>query len=149
MKEIVGELWDYFDKPNTIICITTNGAVRTDGKAVMGRGCAFEAAQHFKGLPKNLGTHIREHGNIFWVTSMHCDETGGLAFFPVKHKWWEQADIELIKKSALGLAVCAIAAPDWTFILPRPGCGNGRLTWAEVKPVLEFLPDNVLVISKG
>lgn len=32
-------------------------------------------------------------------------------------------------------------------VLPRPGCGNGRLVWADVKPVLAGLPDEVLIIT--
>lgn len=44
----------------------------------------------------------------------------------------------------LGLPIRTVFAA----VLPRPGCGNGRLTWEQVKPVIKFLPDNVWVISR-
>mgnify|MGYP001580901715 CR=1 FL=1 len=58
------------------------------------------------------------------------------------------ADLELIKESASQLAVVAGAYSNKTFVLPRPGCGNGGLKWEDVKPVIEpILPDNVHVIT--
>jgi hypothetical protein len=33
-----------------------------------------------------------------------------------------------------------------TYVMPRPGCGNGQLSWAAVRPLLEGLPDNVIVV---
>lgn len=145
MKEIVGELWDYYGKPNTVVCITTNGTVKKSGEAVMGRGCAEEAKARFPKLPAVLGAFIKRFGNRPWWG--HTDGFEGLASFPVKHNWWEQADLELIRESAKRLFDWA-ANHHETFVLPRPGCGNGRLTWEQVRPVIEFLPDNVLVISR-
>lgn len=142
MKEIKGELWDYYDKPDHVICITTNGIVKKTGECVMGRGCAFEATRKVPGIAKVLGQHIKSHGNVpaFLVRN--------ILSFPVKHHWIEEADLQLIEKSAMWLDAFAELHPMTTFILPRPGCGNGRLTWEIVKPVIEFLPDNVWVISR-
>ena len=68
--------------------------------------------------------------------------------FPVKYNWWEQASLELIKESAIALKKAAEFED--TIILPRPGCGNGRLEWPTVKRVLEEvgLPDNVWIITR-
>jgi hypothetical protein len=145
MKEIQGELWDYYGTPNTLICLTTNGAVKKNGEGVMGRGCAYEATQRIPGIAKTLGRSLSVYGNQFIP-----DTQRGFAFFPVKHHWREQADLNLIQRSAEALDRLsrAVGMRDWTFILPRPGCGNGRLGWPEVKRVIEFLPDNVWVIYK-
>lgn len=142
MKEIKGELWDYYDKPDHVICITTNGIVKNNGECVMGRGCALEATRKVPGIAKVLGQHIKSHGNVpvFLVRN--------ILSFPVKHHWRDEADISLIERSANWLEAFADYHPMTTFILPRPGCGNGRLTWEQVKPVIEFLPDNVWVISR-
>lgn len=141
MKEIKGELWDYLDH---VVCITTNGFVKKNGEAVMGRGCALEATKLIPGIAAKLGTKIRECGNVVqWLGT-------NLITFPVKHNWWEEADLNLIRRSALDLSVIATNFSSRNFVLPRPGCGNGRRDWPTVKRVLDEvgLPDNVWVISR-
>lgn len=143
---IKGELWDYYKKPHTFVLITTNGFVKKDGTAVMGRGCAAEAAKRWPSLPKKLGKRLKRGGNHVYVLMV----SGRLMSFPVKHNWWEKADLELIKQSANELADYAkrYLGTGYQFVLPRPGCGNGRLDWSDVKKVLKNLPSNVLVISR-
>src|SRR5262245_54818868 len=95
--------------------ITTNGFVKKDGKAVMGRGCAQEAERKFPNLPDALGSLIMVHGNVVnnlgWYS---LDNRRFVLFsFPVKHNWWEKADLGLIERSALALkilhnAVCVV-----------------------------------------
>lgn len=145
MREITGNLWDYYGKPNTIVCITTNGTVKKNGECVMGRGCALEAKTRWPRLPQVLGTAIKQFGNH--VRRFVGGDGLDVVCFPVKHNWYEQADLELIKQSVEELAPHAEAESHLTYVLPRPGCGNGRLTWAQVKPLLESLPNNVLVIT--
>jgi len=140
MREITGELWDFYRKPNTVICITTNGFVKNNGEAVMGRGCAAEAKMRIPQFAALLGYHLKKNGNV----PMRVPQEPILTF-PVKHNWWEEADLILIQKSAEWLAQ---RDPACTYVLPRPGCGNGRLKWADVKQVISFLPDNVWVISR-
>lgn len=143
MKEIFGDLWDFYGKLDTIVIITTNGFVKKNGKAVMGRGCALEAAIRFPSFPKVLGCHLHSNGNIpmTWPSL-------GVATFPVKHRWFEQADPELIEDSTRWLNQEALANPHKTYVLPRPGCGNGGLPYQYVKPIIDRLPDNVFVITK-
>jgi len=148
MKEVVGELWSYLNKPNHVICITTNGVRKKDtGELVMGRGCAKEAKVLFPWLPKLLGDQVDRHGNIPVLVSPVG--VGHILNFPTKHKWFESSDMELIKQSAEHLKGIALKHAELTFILPRPGCGNGGLKWEDVKPVIVgVLPDNVVIISK-
>lgn len=151
MKEITGNLWDYYGKRGATICLTVNGTIKANGEAVMGRGCALEAVQRLRGkstgvpryeIAKVWGQRLKDYG----LKLMYLCEFD-LYMFPVKYNWWERASLELIKKSAQDLATFADVTAG-QIILPRPGCGNGRLTWADVKPVIEFLPGNVLVISR-
>jgi hypothetical protein len=142
MREIKGNLWDYYGKDNFVILVTTNGFVKKNGECVMGRGCALEAKQRIPQLPYLLGYHIKLNGNVPFRVPAEPIMT-----FPTKHVWWEKSDIELIKKSAEFYAACDA---ETTFILPRPGCGNGGLKWVDVKPVIEtILLDNVWVITYG
>lgn len=146
MKETRGNLWD-FDADFTVI--TTNGTIKRNGAVVMGRGCAREARDRFPMLDEELGHRLRMTGNHVHVLS------SGIVSFPVKHNWWEQADVALIEQSArelqeLGLdmdgafGVSRVAS----FVMPRPGCGNGGLTWDVVKPIIEpILDDRFTVIT--
>ena len=146
MIEVVGDLWTY---PADIRCITTNGTIKADGRCVMGRGCALEAARQWPTLPQILGEHLRYKGNhVGWL---YGGNVGNIVLsFPVKHEWFQKADLELIKRSAKELMRFPAVSRGRTVVLPRPGCGNGRLTWDEVKPVLApILGDNVFVITKG
>lgn len=145
MREHYGELWDLWS-PRDWLCITTNGFVKSNGECVMGRGCAREAALSFPKLPLELGSHIQSNGNV--PSYFHQYR---VISFPVKHKWWEEADLELIKESGVWLLGAAVLDPGTTFYLPRPGVGNGRRSWTEeVRPLLESLdlPDNVVVVTK-
>lgn len=150
MIEVFGDLWTYTPLKDgaaqpIIRCITTNGMVKRDGTCVMGRGCAREAAKKWPLLPHMIGSHIRESGNV--VGSFIPRGGPFLLSFPVKHKWMEPADPDLISKSAQDLEYLARQDPGIIYLLPRPGCGNGQLAWKDVRPLLEFLPDNVLVIT--
>lgn len=137
MKEVLGNIWDY---PADCICITTNGSVRNDGCAVMGRGVALQAKHRVPGIDFKIGAAIRTRGNHLYMMGDYCT-------FPVKHRWQEMADLELIKQSTQELDLLARQQfPGYIFVLPRPGCGNGQRTWEEVKPIVSILPDNVHII---
>lgn len=142
MKEIIGSLWTL---PAEFRVITTNGFIKSDGSAVMGRGTAVQAARKWPVFPKLLGKRIRDHGN-----RVHLFKFGpsNIITFPVKHNWWEQADLELIAQSTLQLHRFAKKKSACTILMPRAGCGNGRLDWKDVRPILARLPDNVCVVTE-
>ena len=142
MIEVVGDMWSY---PLDIcqFCITTNGHVKTNGCATMGMGNAQQARDRFPGIDQVLGTKIKLNGNLFQVIYLKP----AILSFPVKHRYNQSADLKLIAKSTEALKGWAEAIPDTTIILPRPGCGNGKLGWEVVKPIVSVLPDNVLIID--
>jgi len=152
MIEKTGDIWG---SEADWICITTNGFVKANGCAVMGRGVALQAATKMSYLPYALGSKIKTSGNI--VQSLACTfapegkKAAHLLSFPVKHNWWEKADPELIRRSCRQLwSLCdealrsrweknlgLVAGPGVLRVaLPRPGCGNGGLDWKDVKPIL-------------
>lgn len=142
MNEYTGNLWDI---AVTVRCITTNGTVKKNGEAVMGRGCALEAKRLFPGLALTLGRKILDGGNVPHIliaedrSAIPDVPWNGQRFllisFPVKHAWYEQADLNLIEQSAQKLLT--LIPPKLTVALPRPGCGNGSLQWPDVLAVLE------------
>lgn len=141
-NEVVGNMWDI---EADAYCITTNGFVKKNGKAVMGAGCAKEAATKWPLLPKVLGYHIQQEGNRVWCWG----ENPKLVMFPVKHNWWEKADMDLILESAYSL-MAFVTMENWKkVLLPRPGCGNGKLNWEDVKAELwPILDERVWIVSK-
>lgn len=153
MKQLLGtDIWT-LHHPNNWIVITTNGSVNYRGQAVMGRGLALQAAQRFPGLHIEVGNAIKLWGNTVNVLHSHR-----LITFPVKHKWMQTADLELIRTSAHQLLNawdqisqdCFGARPRYSghIYLPRPGCNNGGRTWAEVRPILApILDDRFTVVE--
>ena len=142
MKVVYGDIWEY---PADYICLTTNGSIRRDGAAVMGRGVALQSRQRVVGIEHLLGACIKEFGlHTYFIDERYLA-------FPVKHHWYERADLLLIQKSAWELnLITGKLHQKSIFVLPRPGCGNGGLSWDEVRPVLESvgLPDNVHIIDR-
>ncbi len=148
MKEVKGNLWDF---PTDAVVITTNGYVRRNGTAVMGRGTALQAARRFPGIASILGAHIQFRGNVVASTNVcgpHDMEYKTIVFFPVKYNWWEKADLELIERSAHQLVALTDVAGWKAIAMPRPGCGNGQLDWSDVKAVVApILDDRFTVIE--
>jgi hypothetical protein len=156
MLEERGDLWQL---PADARCITTNGYVKSDGSAVMGRGCAQQARDRFPGVDAYLGMLLEERGNHVHALMVAPHRalpvepipgTWDLVAFPVKHNWYETADIDLIGRSCGELMALADQNPSWhRILLPRPGCGNGQLSWERVRPrITDLLDDRVIVIDR-
>jgi hypothetical protein len=148
MRETTTDLWTDLRTPGHRIGITTNGFVKRNGEAVMGRGCAYEAARMFPDIPKHLGAYITRQGNMpgYLMLEPGSGTADRLIILPVKDAWWMDATRELIARSTRWLLVEAAQCPDWTFHVPRLGCGNGGLDWVQdVEPFMRTLPDNVMV----
>ena len=60
MKIVTGDIWKY---PADVICIPTNGFIKRNGAAVMGRGVAKQATQRFIGIEFTIGEHLKWNGN--------------------------------------------------------------------------------------
>ncbi len=159
MREAHGNLWE-------IRCdlrvVTTNGDVNALNQAVMGRGCAREAKAKVPGIERHFARMLRAHGNrVMRLAETHPDGTVTLglfskdrtgtvlASFPVKHHWKDEADPALIARSARQLVALADRFGYERVALPRPGSGNGRLSWGDdVRPIIaEVLDDRFTVVT--
>ena len=145
MKEIKGNL---FDQKVDVICVSTNGSVKSDGRAVMGCGVAKQAAELFPELPLMLGIWLQSIGNHFHYLQYYEDRGYTVAAFPVKHLWTdEKADLKLIEQSCKDLVESTMEHVK--VALPRIGSGAGKLDWEmQVKPLLEkHLDDRFIIVS--
>lgn len=141
MREIQGNPWSFHSSGYPIV-ITTNGSVKKDGSAVMGRGVALQANMKLPGLALAVGAHLSSRGNhVFWLPQFN------LFTFPVKREWSQAAIPELIAQSSTELLrLVDQYVPTATIYMPRPGCGNGWLDWGIVKPVISDVLDDRFVI---
>lgn len=130
IKQIKGDLWDYLPQGYTVI-VPTNGHVNSNGRAVMGRGIASQAAKLFRNLDQFLAKLLKEKGNnLFYFERIK------VITFPTKNFWKDPSDLKLIEKSTLQLKELMIAKPELKIAMPKVGCGNGKLNWDEVAPII-------------
>lgn len=138
MKQQQGQMWDY--QGQAIIAITTGGVVSKKGHCAMPRGCARQARDLFPQLAAQLGALIQQYGNhVFSLEPM-------LVSFPVEHSPYEVPCLRLIEQSCQELVQLTNQNKWSQVIVPRPGCGGGGLSWAEVEPILERYFDNRFTI---
>lgn len=133
MQEITGDLWEV--EADTRV-ITTNGAVNSRGCAVMGRGVALQCKQRYPGIERMYGRWLE--CNTLGITFLLSapPDLKPIVFFPVKYDWRDKASIPLILKSLGGL-IELVEDKQWErVVMPRPGCGNGGLSWELVGPIL-------------
>jgi len=141
MKELKGDLWDHYARGRWV-AITTNGTVKADGRAVMGRGCAAQAAVMHPGIAKRYGTMLKGGDHKVYIIAKR------MFAFPVKHHWREDANIDLIQTSLCELARFKVRMGIPSIVLPRPGCGVGNLSWDLVREYCAVYGDWLEVITR-
>src|SRR5438046_10271486 len=124
------------------IVVPTNGYVKRNGEAVMGRGLAFQCSKKFPVMPKLLVERLKDKGNHV----NRFPEPLRIYTFPVKHYWEDRAELGLILRSLREIALMAYE-PDVKIYMPRVGCGNGTLKWATVRPLVALLDNRFIVVD--
>ena len=145
MKLTKGNVFEHLDLD--YVCITTNSILNKNGELVMGAGVALEAKQRFPELPKVYGSKIKNMGLVGgeYLLLHH----NNLIAFQTKINYKDKSPLDLVKKSVTRLKFLATLFDDCIFGLPFPAINNGGLTKEVVLPIIQSLPDNVLVFEKG
>lgn len=145
MKEYVGDIWRWARQQHpagkTAIVIPTNGTVKQNCECVMGTGLAKIVATKFPAMALQLGRCIHSHGNIAMLFRRE-----GIITFPVKHHWTEKANLALIARSCRQLNEIIRYNKLMNVGVPHVGCGNGKLSWEDVRPILISLLDEECTI---
>ena len=128
---------------NNIYMFTANSIVKQDGKLVMGAGCAKSARDTYTGVDKMFGEKVVS-GQEFNVTFVKWKEQW-IGAFQTKIDWRKQSPMYLVKDSIDKLKRIAEERPTWIFHLPCPAVSHGGQNVEDVLPMLECLPDNVIV----
>lgn len=150
VKQTTANIWRLHDAGYYVV-IPTNLYVTKDGKAVMGRGLALQAAQKWPKAPFWYGFHLVEHiRSTPYGQNPHMEDINPFdllavspewraVFLPVKTTWQQQARKGLIEASLTNLAYMLDknVLKGVQLAIPRLGCGNGGLDWEnDVKPIM-------------
>ena len=143
---INGNIFDYIGDAD-VICATTNGIVKANGELVMGAGVAKAFADKYPDMPNVLGKKVKANGNIVYQGG---EDNGTLLLsFPTKNNFKDNADINLIIKSAKRLLSFANKRQWKKIIIPSPGTGLGELSKEEVYNELnKIFDDRFYIITK-
>lgn len=121
-------------------CVTTNGDIRRNGKAVMGAGIARYCRDHFTAVDSMLAMKLKSGGNHVHHLGYHTAPGGSeflLMSFPTKEHWTEDSKPGLIRQSCKEAVRFADDYKLEHIYMPCPGCSNGRLDyWTDVRPIL-------------
>lgn len=141
-----------FDLPKSLedaICITTNGIIKKNGRAVMGAGIAKEAVYRYTDIDLVLALCLRNNGNHVYKLGVY-DNNYYVLSFPTKHHWKDDSSLELIEQSCNELKLVCDQLGIKNCYIPTPGCSNGHLNYeSQVKPILErILTDDRFIVVR-
>ena len=146
---IVNSRLDYsanWESPDVYL-FTGNSYITKNKKLVMGRGAALACRDLFKDCDKQFAFKIlaSKHTPNYYVEFVELAPNKLLGAFQVKYNFADSADIELIKKSTDKLTHIAAQKPNVTFHMNFPGIGYGGLPLNSVLPIVDKLPNNVIL----
>lgn len=138
------KFWSTIRERDTYHLTTTNAVIRYNGCLAMGAGHARQMAMRFPQISREFGALIQQitmgdHEAPYGVVWHGC-----LGAFQTKGAFWNKSTLPLIENSVQSL-LKHDRIDDAVFNLPFPGIGLGGLRCEDVMPLLEPLPDNVVV----
>ena len=150
MKIVIEDIFEAFNEGD-ILLTTTNNVVKSNGELVMEAGSAKAFSKMAPTLPKILGQHVKENGNIpclgnlFVINNKECM----IGSFPTKNHYKDKSDLELIINSAKILSKYIDKVKPKCVRITAPGIGLGGLDWEKVKNAIEpYLDDRVVIHFK-
>lgn len=123
--------------------ITTNSTLNKKNQLVMGAGNAKQAKELVPELPDVFGKQVIQGcgDGRFYGLLRH----GKYFALQTKLHWRDNSPMWVVERSLYKLNLAAIKHPDKIFGIPFPAINHGRLKESDVLPLLEVLPDNVIV----
>ncbi len=128
---------------NNIYLFTANSVIRGNGNLVMGAGCAKTVKTTYKGIDILFGKQI-ENLSVFNLKFVQWNGQW-IGAFQTKINWQDSSPMDVVQGSIDQLLHVAIRRPNYTFHLPCPAVNHGGKSEKEIVPLLEKLPDNVIV----
>lgn len=124
------------DKADVIVN-TVNARLSPSGRGVMGAGVAKAFKERFPSIMADYEKAIRS-GELREGTAMLFDLPDGRkwAALATKADWRDPSQMEWVESGTRQLAELMKAQGLKSVALPPPGCGNGKLEWSQVEPVV-------------
>lgn len=146
---LVQGLLDYSQAPKRtqeLFLFTGNSYRRKDGALVMGRGAAAAVKEMYPGINYQFGLQI-DHLSFYGIKIVHhaAASRANIGVFQVKLHFAWNAELSIIKDSLVYLDALAVEGPYSAIHMNFPGVGFGRLSQEEVEPLLQRLPDSVII----
>jgi hypothetical protein len=151
-------------KSGAIVCVTTNGYIKSNGGAVMGRGNALAMATAYPQLPGNLAAHIKKNGchvgpimkGIISFPTKPIFGNYSQVLDKVRYMYKEKdlipgyhckSNLELIERSMIELNDFIEKFNLKEVYLPIPGVNNGELKFEDVEPILKKGSEKIIYCS--
>ena len=134
-----GDVLSLLGRPNTVLIICMNSAVRSDGERIMLNGAAGRLAAKMPLVPKQLGKAMTDKGEFWHII---CPPSAKIGVFQNEHLPKNGPDLKLISHAAKLLREVAQANPDKVYALEHPG---GKEPDFLFESIYRILPDNVQV----
>lgn len=135
-----------------IVC-TINQMIKKDGCLIMGAGIAKQFAEKFPKLPEIWGDHVQNKQSYITTIFTPLNKLGYenqdkyVIGLPTKIHFAYNSDIGVIKNSCAVLRAGIEALGLQKVLMPKPGCGLGKLEWDNVKSEIEsFLNSDKIVV---
>ena len=146
MKLVNGYL-KYPTNPEYFNCylFTANRVVKNNGELVMGGGNALAFAKTYPDSPIVFGSIVTENPDTVFDVYSSPKHKGLLGLFVTKNHYKNPSCLVLVAKAVQELKYVALTNPNWTYHLPYPAIGLGGLRKEQINPLIEVLPDNVIV----
>ena len=127
-----------------IVVFTANQIVKSNGELVMGAGNAKAARDNILGSASAFGIALQDY-RFMVLPFRRVGGVTNLAALVTKQHFKDPSNLEFVIESLRKLYRYAIDNPSYTIHLPYPAIGFGGLTRTQLDPIMEFMPDNVLI----
>lgn len=120
-----------FNSPAQVIVNTVNTV------GVMGKGLALSFKKRYPKMFEAYKIACDKHQLTIGKLMLYYAPDHWIMMFPTKESWRNPSKLEYLE-AGLNKFVTTYAEKKITSIaFPKLGCGNGELSWADVKPVME------------
>lgn len=120
-----------FDSPAQVIVNTVNTV------GVMGKGLALSFKQRYPEMFKRYRTVCEKKQLTVGKLMLFYEPDHWVLLFPTKENWRNPSKLEYIEKGLIKFVNTYADKNITSIAFPKLGCGNGELSWDEVKPLME------------